>query len=165
MDGALRSTLLVGVTELVFTIVSFSLIDRYGRKLLYIVGSLGMFVSLSLLPVSVLEGRFHGAIVLVLILAYLAFFSACIGPVFWTLFAEIFANYVRGLAMIVPVLTQWVANAVVVLVFPYAFNQIGRGITFGFLALMALAQAVFTWRAVPETKDRSLESIEACWAE
>ncbi len=108
-------------------------------------------------------GHFQGSLVLVLILAYLAFFASCIGPVFWTLVSEIFPNNIRGTAMAVPVLTQWIANAVVVLFFPLAFNQIGKAVTFGFLALMALAQALFTWFYVPETKNRTLEEIEEFW--
>jgi SP family arabinose:H+ symporter-like MFS transporter len=163
VDGALASTFIVGLTEFLFTIVSFWVIDRYGRKPLYIVGSLGMALSLVLLVVTVLTGHFHGALVLVLILTYLAFFAACIGPVFWTLIPEIFPNDVRGLAMTVPVLVQWVANAIVVLVFPFAFHEIGKAFTFGFLALMALAQGIFTWLTVPETKNKRLEEIESAW--
>ncbi|HEY4357335.1 MAG TPA: sugar porter family MFS transporter [Acidobacteriaceae bacterium] len=163
VDGALASTLLVGLTEFLFTLVALWVIDRYGRKPLYMVGSFGMALSLLLLAVAVLTGHFHGAIVLVLILTYLAFFAACIGPVFWTLIPEIFPNDVRGLAMTVPVLVQWVANAVVVLVFPYAFHVIGKSFTFGFLALMALAQGIFTWLNVPETRNRTLEEIESQW--
>jgi len=65
--------------------------------------------------------------------------------------------------MTVPVLTQWVANAIVVLAFPYAVHVIGKSITFGFLALMALSQGVFTWLYVPETKNKSPEEIEGHW--
>lgn len=65
--------------------------------------------------------------------------------------------------MTVPVLTQWVANAVVVLFFPLAFHQIGKGITFAFLAAMSLAQGLFAWFFLPETKNRPLEEIEAFW--
>ncbi len=65
--------------------------------------------------------------------------------------------------MTVPVLTQWAANAVAVLFFPAAFNQIGKVPTFAFLAAMALAQALFTWRFVPETKNKTLEEIEEQW--
>ncbi len=163
VDGALASTFIVGVTEFLFTIVSFWIIDRYGRKPLYIVGSTGMALSLLALLAVVLAGRFHGVIVLTFILTYLAFFASCIGPVFWTLVPEIFPNDVRGMAMTVPVLIQWVANAMVVLVFPYAFHVIGKSITFGFLALMALSQGIFTWLYVPETKNKRLEEIEGYW--
>jgi MFS transporter, SP family, arabinose:H+ symporter len=163
VDGALASTFIVGLTEFLFTIVSFWVIDRFGRRPLYIVGSLGMALSLVLLVTSVLTGHFHGPLVLALILTYLAFFAACIGPVFWTLIPEIFPNDVRGLAMTVPVLVQWIANAIVVLVFPFAFHEIGKAFTFGFLALMALAQGIFTWLSVPETKNKRLEEIESAW--
>jgi hypothetical protein len=60
-------------------------------------------------------------------------------------------------------LTQWVANAVVVLLFPLAFHRLGKSVTFGFLALMALLQSVFTWLYIPETKNKSLEEIEEFW--
>jgi len=163
IDGALLSTFLVGLTEFIFTIFAFGVIDRYGRKPLYIAGSLGMATTLTGLLIAVVANQFHGPVVLILILSYLAFFSACVGPVFWTLVPEIFPNDVRGLAMTVPVLLQWVANAVVVLVFPFAFHQIGKAITFGFLASMALCQAIFTYIYVPETKNRTLEEIEDFW--
>jgi MFS transporter, SP family, arabinose:H+ symporter len=163
IDGALLSTFLVGVTEFLFTVASFWMIDRFGRKPLYVIGSIGMSVSLVALMVMVATDRFHGPAVLVVILTYLAFFSSCIGPVFWTLLPEIFPTDVRGLAMSVPVLTQWVANALVVLLFPYAYHQIGKAVTFGFLATMALAQAVFTRFFVPETRNRPLEEIEEFW--
>jgi SP family arabinose:H+ symporter-like MFS transporter len=163
VDGALASTFIVGLTEFLFTIVSFWVIDRYGRKPLYIVGSLGMALSLLMLTATVMAGRFHGTLVLVLILTYLAFFASCIGPVFWTLVPEIFPNDVRGMAMTVPVLIQWVANAIVVLLFPYAFHVIGKTFTFSFLAAMALGQGIFAWLFVPETKNKRLEEIEEYW--
>jgi SP family arabinose:H+ symporter-like MFS transporter len=163
LDAALFSTFIIGLNNLAFTLVSFWVIDRFGRKPLYIIGSLGMTIALVLLAVAAWTGHFQGATVLFLILAYLAFFASCIGPVFWTLVAEIFPNRIRGTAMSVPVLTQWIANALVVLLFPLAFNQIGKGATFGFLAVMALAQAVFAFFFVPETKNRPLEEIEECW--
>ena len=163
VEGALASTLLVGVTEFFFTILSLWFIDSYGRKPLYISGSAGMGLCLLAMVWAVLSGHFYGNVVLFLILSYLACFAACIGPVFWTLVPEIFPNDIRGIAMTVPVLVQWVANAIVVLLFPYAFHVIGKAFTFGVLALMAIAQGVFTWLYVPETKDKSLEEIEKMW--
>ena len=82
---------------------------------------------------------------------------------FWTLIPEIFPNRIRGTAMTVPVLTQWVANAVVVLFFPLAFARLGKVPTFAFLAVMSVLQAVFTWFFVPETKQKTLEEIEGFW--
>jgi hypothetical protein len=76
---------------------------------------------------------------------------------------EIFPNDVRGLAMTFPVLTQWIANALVVLLFPLAFHVIGKAETFGFLAIMAVAQGLFTWLWLPETRNKSLEEMESYW--
>jgi MFS transporter, SP family, arabinose:H+ symporter len=163
VDTALASTFVIGITQFLFTLVSFWVIDKYGRKPLYLAGSLGMALSLLGLVVAVLTGHFHGPIVLTLILSYLAFFASCIGPVFWTLLPEIFPNDVRGMAMTVPVLVQWVANALVVLFFPFAFHVIGRASTFGFLAFMCFAQGLFTWIYLPETKNKHLEEIEEYW--
>ena len=163
LDAALFSTFILGIANFVFTIVSFRFIDHLGRKPLYIVGSLGMTAALVLLAASVMAGHFRGVAVLALILIYLAFFASCIGSVFWTLVPEIFPNNIRGTAMTVPVLTQWLANALVVLFFPAAFNRMGKALTFGFLAVMALAQALCAWLFVPETKNKSLEEIEKLW--
>jgi len=163
LDAALLSTFVVGIANFVFTLISFWVIDRFGRRPLYIIGSIGMSVSLACLVVSVLTGHFYGMTVLILIVLYLFFFAACIGPVFWTLLPEIFPNGVRGKALTVPVLTQWAANAVVVLIFPTVFHTIGQAATFGLLAAACLAQAIFTWIAVPETRSRSLEDISAQW--
>ena len=163
IDAALFATFLVGLTNFVFTLVSFSVIDRWGRKPLYILGSLVMAGALLALTLLSVAGAFQGTLVPLLIMVYLAAFAACIGPVFWTLVPEIFPNHMRGTALSVPVLTQWIANAVVVLFFPVAFSQLGKTVTFGFLGLMCLLQGLFTWRFVPETKNRTLEEIELFW--
>ncbi|HAK96775.1 MAG TPA: arabinose-proton symporter [Planctomycetes bacterium] len=174
IDAALFSTFVIGITNFLFTLVSFWVIDRHGRRPLYIAGSLGMTAALAALTVVYATKPFEGmttaglettgVVVLGLMMLFIAFFAACIGPVFWTLVPEIFPNRVRGIAMAVPVLTQWGANAVVVLFFPYAFNQIGKAPTFAFLGAMALAQALFTWKFVPETKHKTLEEIEEQWS-
>jgi len=163
IDAALFATFLVGVTNFVFTLASFWMIDRWGRKPLYLLGSVVMGITLTGLALLSAFDVFRGAMVPILIMTYLAFFACCIGPVFWTLVPEIFPNSIRGTAMTVPVLTQWVANAIVVLLFPLAFHQLGKSLTFGFLAAMALAQAIFTWFFVPETKHKTLEEIEEFW--
>ncbi len=163
MDSALFATFGIGTVNLLFTFVSFWTIDRFGRRPIYIIGSVGMTVILFSLATAILTGHFKGMVALGLILAYIAFFASCIGPVFWTLVPEIFPNRVRGEAMIVPVLVQWIANAIVVLLFPVAFKHLGQANTFFFLGAVALAQVFYTWRYVPETKGKSLEEIEALW--
>jgi MFS transporter, SP family, arabinose:H+ symporter len=163
IDAALFSTFVIGSVNFIFTLVSLRVIDRYGRKPLYMVGSAAMAVTLALLAYAHFVHRFTGTVVLLLILTFIAFFAACIGPVFWTLLSEIFPNKIRGTAMSVPVFTQWIVNALVVWLFPWVFRHLGGAITFGFFGLMALAQLLFTWAFVPETKNKSLEEIEKAW--
>lgn len=163
IDAALFSTFVIGGINFAFTLISFWTIDRYGRKPLYIVGSLGMAAALFLVIVMLSAGRFNAVLLLVLMALFIAFFASCIGPVFWTLVPEIFPNRIRGRAMVVPVVTQWVANAFVVLLFPLAFNRVGKLPTFAFLASMAVLQALFTWQFLPETKGKTLEEIEDFW--
>jgi SP family arabinose:H+ symporter-like MFS transporter len=165
IDAALFSTFVIGGINFLFTLISFWTIDRYGRKILYIVGSTGMSIALLMVVIELARGRFDGGTLLVLMALFIAFFSSCIGPVFWTLVPEIFPNSARGRAMVVPVVTQWVTNALVVLLFPLALNRVGKLPTFAFLACMAAFQAFFAWRFLPETKGKSLEEIEAFLAQ
>jgi MFS family permease len=100
---------------------------------------------------------------LVCIMLFCAFFSSCIGPVFWTLVSEIFPNKIRGTAVAFASFTQWVFNFLVVLLFPYFLELVGGATTFLFLAAMSLLQWWFTYLYVPETKGKSLEEIEQIW--
>jgi SP family arabinose:H+ symporter-like MFS transporter len=164
IDAALFSTFVIGGINFLFTLISFWTIDRYGRRPLYIFGSLGMMGALLLVIAELFLGRFDGGTLLALMALFIAFFASCIGPVFWTLLPEIFPNSARGRAMVLPVVTQWVTNALVVLFFPLALHRLGKLPTFGFLASMAAAQAFFAWRFLPETKGKTLEEIETSLA-
>jgi SP family arabinose:H+ symporter-like MFS transporter len=120
-------------------------------------GSVGMAVSLLALIGMLAAGQLTSGLLLLPIVCFTGCFATCIRPVFWTLAPEIFPNKVRGRCMIVPVITQWVTNALVILFFPVAFNRRGKIPTFGFRACMCVGQAVFTWLFLPETKGKTLE--------
>jgi len=130
---------------------------------LYLIGSAGMTVALLGLTVAGLVGHFSGLTVLLLIILFLIFFASCVGPVFWTYMSEIFPNRIRGTALSVPVFTQWVFNALIVLVFPAMLKHLSTAITFGVLAFFAAAQLLFTFKYMKETKGKSLEEIEKMW--
>lgn len=162
IKNALLQTSLIGLVNGVFTFVAIALIDKVGRRRLYLVGSMGMAVTLVLLALSFYFNM--GAIfTLVCIMLFCAFFSSCIGPVFWTLVSEIFPNKIRGTAVAFASFTQWVFNFLVVLLFPYFLELVGGATTFLFLAVMSLLQWLFTYLYVPETKGKSLEEIEQIW--
>lgn len=164
IDAALFATFVIGAVFFSFTFVSIWLIEKIGRRPLYLIGSAGLTVILfSIVTMSLLD-KFSGNIALGLIMAFVAIFSACIGPVFWTLVSEIFPNRVRGTAMSFPVFTQWVANAVVVGFFPWMLANSGPSITFGILGICTALMLIFAYFFVPETKGKTLEEIEAMWS-
>jgi SP family arabinose:H+ symporter-like MFS transporter len=162
IKNALLQTSLLGLINFIFTFVAIFLIDKVGRRLLYLIGSMGMAVTLVLLALSFYL-KLSGIITLVCIMLFLVCFSSCIGPVFWTLVSEIFPNRIRGKALAFASFTQWIFNFLVVLLFPHFLALLGGAITFLFLAVMSFTQWLFTLLYVPETKGKSLEEIEMLW--
>ena len=162
INNALLQTSLVGLINFIFTFVAILFIDKAGRRSLYLIGSMGMVVTLLMLAVSFYL-KMEGIFTLICILMFIAFFASCIGPVFWTLVSEIFPNRIRGKALAFASFTQWIFNFLVVLLFPHFLASIGGAKTFLFLAVMSLLQWLFTYMYVPETKGKSLEEIEHLW--
>lgn len=162
IKNALLNTSLIGLINFVFTFVAIIFIDKAGRKRLYIIGSSGMVLTLLLLALTFYY-KAAPALTLIAILMFIAFFASCIGPVFWTLVAEIFPNRIRGKALAFVSFTQWVFNFLVVLLFPHFLSIVGGPLTFLFLSLMSLLQLLFVLFLLPETKGKSLEQIERLW--
>jgi MFS transporter, SP family, arabinose:H+ symporter len=162
IKNALLQTSFLGLINFVFTFVAIFFIDKVGRRLLYLIGSMGMAVTLVMLAVSFYL-KLDGILTLVCIMLFLISFSSCIGPVFWTLVSEIYPNRIRGKALAFASFTQWIFNFLVVLLFPHFLALLGGATTFLFLALMSFFQWLFTLLYVPETKGKSLEEIEMLW--
>jgi sugar porter (SP) family MFS transporter len=162
INNALLQTSLVGLINFIFTFVAILFIDKIGRRSLYLIGSMGMVITLLMLALS-FYFKMEGIFTLICILSFIAFFASCIGPVFWTLVSEIFPNRIRGKALAFASFTQWIFNFLVVLLFPHFLASIGGAKTFLFLAVMSLLQWLFTYFYVPETKGKSLEEIEQIW--
>jgi sugar porter (SP) family MFS transporter len=163
IKNALLQTSLIGLINGLFTFIAILFIDKVGRRKLYLIGSIGMTVTLVLLAISY-SFNLSGIFALICILMFIAFFAACIGPVFWTLMSEIFPNRIRGKALAFASFTQWVFNFLVILLFPHFLKTAGGAPTFLFLAVMSGLQWLFTYLYVPETKGKSLEEIELHWA-
>ena len=162
IKSALLQTSLIGLINFIFTFVAILFIDKAGRRRLYLIGSMGMAVTLLMLAVSFFL-KMEGIFTLICIMLFIAFFSSCIGPVFWTLVSEIYPNRIRGKALAFASFTQWIFNFLVVLLFPHFLASVGGTFTFLFLALMSFLQWLFTYLYVPETKGKSLEEIEHLW--
>lgn len=166
-DSSLLQTIIVGVVNLLFTVLAIFTVDKFGRKPLMIIGSLGMAVSMIALGCSFYFQQV-GIGALVFMLIYTASFAMSWGPVCWVLLSEIFPNSIRG-AMSIAVAVQWIANWVVSFTFPMMNDNVAlvekfnHGFSYWVYGIMSLLSAIFIWRLVPETKGRTLEEIEGFW--
>ena len=164
IHNALLNTSFIGLINFIFTFVAIVVIDKVGRKTLYLAGSLGMTVALLCLAATYFL-HLEGVLTMVFVLAFVAFFAACIGPVFWTLVAEIFPNRIRAKAVAVASSLQWSVYFLVALLFPRFLELAGGGIAFLFFAGMTSLQFVLVRHYLPETRGKSLEEIEMHWHE
>ena len=168
-NTSLMQTVVVGAVNLIFTVIAIVTVDRFGRKPLQIIGALGMAVSMFWLGSSFyLTSGKPGTGALIAILVYIASFAVSWGPVVWVLLSEIFPNAIRG-AMAIAVAAQWIANLAVSWTFPIMNDStrltgsFHHGFSYWIYGLMGLLAALFMWRVVPETKQKSLEELQHLW--
>ncbi len=164
-DVALLQSIPIGIMLVIGTAIGLALIDRLGRKLLLIVGSLGMAVFLALVGfrfAGMQSGEQISNDVMWLFVGYLVFFGPSTGAVIWVYLSEIFPNRVRAKGQSLGSFTHWFMAAVVSQTFPIAAatKSIGPGNSFLFFAVCMIAQAIFVWKVLPETKGVSLEALQ-----
>ncbi len=154
-------SILVGITNGIFTILGMILIDRVGRRKLLIVGSIGMSICLGLIARTFYAQNFSGYGLLIFLLVYIMFFAFSTGAVIWVLIAEIFPNRVRGKGQSLGSFTHWFFAALITFLFPVVERafQFGVAYSFTFFAVMMVVQVIVVWRYFPETKSRTLEDI------
>jgi len=161
--SALLQTILVGIVNLLFTIVAIKYADRAGRKTLLMAGSAGMTICLAIIGGAFYFGAVKGYLVLISILAYIACFALSLGPITFVVIAEIFPNRARGSAMSICLFFLWTAVYIVSQFFPILLQSIGTAFTFWIFMVMSVIAFVFVWKVVPETKGKTLEEIERSW--
>ena len=159
-SNAIMQTAMIGGGNLIFTFVAISLVDRLGRKPLLIGGVSGMIISLTSIATAFYFQRTDGYIILFLILIYIASFSASVGAVTWVIVSEIFPNKLRSKAMSVSIVSLWIANFALILVFPLMLNRLGGATSFLFFDVMCVLLLLFAVFKLPETKGKSLEELE-----
>lgn len=162
-SGSLTQTIMVGLVNLIFTALSLWLVDKLGRKLLLLVGSIFMTISLTIIGFAFHTGQTSGPIVLICILVYVAAFAISLGAVVWVILSEIFPSRIRGFATAVATMALWGADFAVSQSFPPLLASAGPAITFWIFGATSLFTFLFTWGVIPETKGKSLEEIEAMW--
>jgi SP family xylose:H+ symportor-like MFS transporter len=167
-DSALLQTIIVGIANIIFTLVALVTVDRLGRKPLLILG--GLMMAVSMLSLGFLFHSGHvGTFALIAVVAYIAGFALSWGPVVWVLLAEIFPNAIKGKAMALAVAAQWIANLFVSWSFKILDGNstlnamFNHGFSYWIYGVMSLLAAAFVWRYVPETKGQRLEAIQGLW--
>lgn len=157
-DSALLSTAGVGVVNLIATIAGWSLIDRYGRRVLMYIGSIGYIISLALIALAFFNQSY--ANVPLYVFAFIASHAIGQGSVIWVFISEIFPNSVRASGMAWGSLTHWVFAAIIANVFPVFATKFGGGPIFAFFSFMMIFQLLYVWLMMPETKGVSLEDLQ-----
>ncbi len=159
-DHALLQSVAVGGTNLLFTILAFFIIDRFGRRPLMITGSVGTAACLALVAWAFfVGGDGMGTPVLIGLLGFIAFFALSQGAVIWVFLSEIFPNRVRSKGQSFGSFTHWFMAAAVSWTFPVVADASG-GFAFAFFSAMMVLQLFFVLRIMPETKGLSLEELE-----
>jgi MFS transporter, SP family, arabinose:H+ symporter len=163
-DSFMASTV-VGLVNLLFTLVAVALVDKVGRRILLLVGLVAQVIALGAVG-WMFKADVGGIFLLIAILAFIGAFAMALGPIPWILCSEIFPMRVRGRAMSVATFTIWTSCYIVAQTFPMLNDSaaVGPALTFWIYAACSLAALLFVFFMVPETKGRSLEEIEASFS-
>jgi sugar porter (SP) family MFS transporter len=149
----------IGFTNLIFTMVGMSVIDKLGRKTLLLIGAAGTAACLS--GVAWIFGTHsHPGALVWLLITYIAFFALSQGAVIWVYIGEVFPNHVRSKGQGVGNASHWIMNTIIALAFPILAESVGRNVPFIFFAMMTLVQFVVVWSTYPETKGQTLEALQ-----
>jgi sugar porter (SP) family MFS transporter len=168
-DTSMLQSVILGVTNLIFTLLAMAIIDKVGRKKLLLVGQLGMVTVLGLFGYGLLSGNITGYWLVALLVAYIAFFASSQGVVIWVLLSEMFPNIIRARGASIGSFSNWVISASLNFFFPLAVGffgttqaalQMGMSYAFIFLAVVTLMGFFYLKKYIMETKGKTLEQIE-----
>ena len=162
-EGSLLSTVLVGVVNMLTTVIALIIIDKVGRKKLVWWGVGGMIVCLLMIGLYFALGTLPTWFLLVFFLLYVFCTAISISAVVFVLLSEMYPNRVRGLAMSVAGLALWVGTYLIGQLTPWMLENLTPAGTFFLFAFMCLPYLFIMWKWVPETTGKSLEEIEAYW--
>ena len=159
ISSVLQNIAWTGSVALVFTLVALSLIDRLGRRPLMILGAASLALTNGALGYCYYRG-IQGPLILLIVLLAMACYAMTLGPVTWNVISEIFPNRIRGAATAVAVTSLWAACFALTYTFPILNRKLGPAGTFWIYGAICVAGFIFILRSLPETKQKSLETIE-----
>jgi sugar porter (SP) family MFS transporter len=164
---SIAPAVVVGMVNVLFTFVSIALLDRVGRRPLFLVGFSGLIVALVALGLSFQFQAHLGDLTkwatVGSMLLFCAFFAMSLGPLGWLLISEIYPLRVRGVGASIGSLSHWLWNAVVAYTFLTMVGAFGPARTFWLFALIGVAGVVWGYYNIPETKGHTLEQVEEHW--
>lgn len=162
-ESAFTQTVIIGVINTLFTFVAIWLIDKAGRKTLLLWGVSGMIICLLAVGGCYYYHVAGGPWLLISILGYIACFASSLGAVPWVLIAEIFPTRTRGIAMSFATVILWIGVLLITQLTPVLLENLGGAFTFWIFMINAIILLLFTWKKIPETRQRTLEEIEKSW--
>jgi len=159
VDGMFINIVITGIANVIFTLVALYVIERWGRRTLILIGAGGLgLIYLTLGTCYYMQVT--GVMMVALVVAAISVYAMTLGPVTWTLLAEIFPNRIRGVAMGVCTFALWVGCCTLTFSFPSMNASLGSSGTFWAYSLICISAFVYLWRNCPETKGKSLEELE-----
>lgn len=163
LGDALGGQVVIGMVNVLFTLVAIWKIDALGRRPLLIVGVSGIVASLIVVGLLFKFNATDGPWLMAFILLFIACFAFSFGPVIWVLLSEMYPTKVRGRAMSIATLSLWAGTALVGQTVPWLLENLQPYGTFWLFALLCSPAIYLGWRVLPETKGKSLEEIEHYW--
>jgi SP family arabinose:H+ symporter-like MFS transporter len=158
--NALQFQTILGLINLIFTILALLLIDKLGRRPLLVGGMAVVVLTLLMAGLLFLTEDPNGILIVVALGAYIACIAFSICAVIWVLTPEIFPNRLRGRAMSIAAFSNWGTNTLAAYLFPWYVASFGMHTGFFTFGAICLVATLFFWKFVPETKGKSLEQIE-----
>ena len=159
VDGMFINIVITGIANVVFTFVALYTIEKWGRRTLMLIGAGGLGLVYFILGACYFAGL-TGILMVALVVAAISVYAMTLGPVTWTLLAELFPHRIRGIAMATCTFALWVGCCTLTFSFPSMNAALGSSGTFWTYAAICVAAFVFLWRRCPETKGKSLEQLE-----
>ncbi|MBE9583210.1 sugar porter family MFS transporter [Mucilaginibacter sp. JRF] len=166
-SGSIVPAIIIGAVNVAACFLSVLLLDKVGRRRLYMIGISGMIPSLLLLGACFYFKEQLGAslpyFAVISIVCFIIFIAISLAPLGWLLISEVFPLNARGIGMSIGSLAHWGFNAVIAFTFLKLVNLLGVDVTFALYALVCVAGLIWGYFYIPETKNKSLEEIEQHW--
>jgi SP family xylose:H+ symportor-like MFS transporter len=171
MGNPMVQTVMMGIVNILFTLLAVFTVEKWGRKPLLIYGSIGMAIGAFGVAICNVVSGMPPIFSVISIMVYSASFMFSWGPICWVLIAEIFPNTIRGGAVAIAVAFQWIFNFIVSSTFVPMYNmrlgemgdKFGHMFAYTLYGVICVAAAIFVWKLVPETKGKTLEDMTALW--